>query len=123
MILIANNGPTCHPTLTCDMLLRHLQVSQDAPYLQVFHAEIPVEVKNRLLEEEGQMSAADALQRATDEAKNALEAYVYDMRSKVQGAYADFAKPEEREAFVSELNTVEDWLYEDGEDEKKSVCC
>lgn len=68
------------------------------------------------------MGAADSLQRATDEAKNALEEYVYMLRSKVSGECADFVKSDDRDALISELNSMEDWLYEDGEDEKKSVC-
>lgn len=67
------------------------------------------------------MGAADSLQRATDEAKNALEEYVYMLRSKVSGDCSEFVNPADRDALVSELNAMEDWLYEDGEDEKKSV--
>ena len=87
----------------------------------MFLTDLPKDTKNRLLEEEGQMAAADSLQRATDEAKNALEEYVYSLRSKVQGECAPFVKEPDGAALVSELNELENWLYEDGEDEKKSV--
>ena len=98
-----------------------LQVSKEVGVTQTFHVDLVPETKHRLLEEEGQMAAADSLQRATDEAKNALEEYVYMLRSKVQAECADFVNSDERESLVSQLNAMEDWLYEDGEDEKKSV--
>ena len=98
-----------------------VQVSQEAAFTQVFLTDLSKDTKHRLLEEEGQMAAADSLQRATDEAKNALEEYVYAMRSKVQGECAPFAKEADSAALVAELNELENWLYEDGEDEKKSV--
>lgn len=96
-------------------------MSQEAAFTQVFLTDLTKETKNRLLEEEGQMAAADSLQRATDEAKNALEEYVYSLRSKVQGECAAFVKEADGAALVTELNDLENWLYEDGEDEKKSV--
>jgi heat shock 70kDa protein 4 len=96
-------------------------VSTEAAFTQTFLTDLPKATKDRLLEEEGQMAAADSLQRATDEAKNALEEYVYALRSKVQGECQQFVKEADGAALVSELNDVENWLYEDGEDEKKSV--
>jgi hypothetical protein len=45
---------------------------------------------NDYFEKEGQMAAADKLQEDTNEAKNALEAYIYDLRNKLYealGAY------------------------------------
>lgn len=35
--------------------------------------------------------------------------------------YQDFVIDSEREAFTAKLQEVEDWLYEDGEDETKGV--
>ncbi|KAG2616768.1 hypothetical protein PVAP13_3NG176682 [Panicum virgatum] len=55
------------------------------------------------------------------EKKNAVEAYVYDMRNKLYDKYNDFVTPEEKEALIARLQEVEDWLYEDGEDETKGV--
>lgn len=98
-----------------------VQVSQEAAFTQVFLTDLSRETKNRLLEEEGQMASADSLQRATDEAKNALEEYTYSLRSKVQAECAPFVKEVDAAALVTELNAMENWLYEDGEDETKSV--
>jgi len=35
--------------------------------------------------------------------------------------YQEFVIDSEREAFTAKLQEVEDWLYEDGEDETKGV--
>lgn len=35
--------------------------------------------------------------------------------------YHDFVTENERESFTKKLQEVEDWLYEDGEDESKGV--
>jgi Hsp70 protein len=97
------------------------QVSQEATFEQASACGMSVAKYHALLEAEGEMAAGDALQTATDEAKNSLEEYVYGLRSKVQGECAEFVAEGERAALVAELNAMEDWLYEDGEDEKKSV--
>ncbi|KAG6418278.1 hypothetical protein SASPL_120479 [Salvia splendens] len=50
-----------------------------------------------------------------------LRSYVYDMRNKLHDKYHDFATELEREQLIARLQEVEDWLYEDGEDETKGV--
>lgn len=35
--------------------------------------------------------------------------------------YGDFVTPEDKEGLIAKLQEVEDWLYEDGEDETKGV--
>jgi heat shock protein 4 len=56
------------------------------------------------------------------ERKNALEEYIYDMRSKLEDRYAPFVQPQERAALLAELSKDEDWLYsEEGEDATKSA--
>jgi len=46
---------------------------------------------------------------------------VYEMRDKLCGPLESFITEADREQFSSELTATEDWLYEDGEDEKKQV--
>lgn len=75
----------------------------------------------QLFESEGLMSAQDNLQEATNVAKNELEGYVYSLRNKLFESYADFVKPDVRTALAADLDAMENWLYEDGEDEAKSV--
>jgi hypothetical protein len=50
------------------------------------------------------------------EKKNELEQYVYDNRAWLSedGNRFNFIEPVPREAFVSHLNEVESWLYDQG---------
>lgn len=71
---------------------------------------------------EAQMHASDKLVQDTEDRKNALEEYVYDMRGKVEDRYASYVKPEEKEKLFAMLQEAEDWLYsEEGEDATKSA--
>eukprot|EP00095_Tigriopus_kingsejongensis_P004434 snap_masked-scaffold227_size249015-processed-gene-0.6 protein:Tk04434 transcript:snap_masked-scaffold227_size249015-processed-gene-0.6-mRNA-1 annotation:"97 kda heat shock" len=54
-------------------------------------------------------------------AKNTVEEYIYDIRSKIHDQYADFISESDRAKFGSELEDTENWLYEDGEDCERSV--
>ncbi|KAJ2381589.1 adenyl-nucleotide exchange factor sse1, partial [Coemansia sp. RSA 2603] len=56
------------------------------------------------------------LVNATEVAKNALEEYIYEARSKAEGEYSPFIEPAEQKEFLSRLNAAEDWLYDEGED-------
>lgn len=51
----------------------------------------------------------------TDERRNDLEAYIFNMRDKVRedgGEYAEFISSEARDSFLNELTAAEDWLYD-----------
>ncbi|KAG2185006.1 hypothetical protein INT43_000919 [Umbelopsis isabellina] len=73
-------------------------------------------------EKESAMHSTDKLVHDTEEKKNALEEYVYEMRGKLEGgAFSDYIDPSIKDKYISELNTVEDWLYDEGEDATKSV--
>jgi hypothetical protein len=51
-----------------------------------------------------------------------LEEYVYDMRSKLDGKYAQYAAAAEKEKLLGMLSDAEEWLYtEEGEDALKSA--
>ncbi|KAI1660765.1 heat shock protein Hsp88 [Daldinia decipiens] len=77
--------------------------------------------KNSLMEKEASMLMEDKLVADTEEKKNELETYIYDLRNKLDDQYADFASEEEKEKLRSKLTESEDWLYEDGEDATKAV--
>lgn len=47
---------------------------------------------DEFFEKEGQMAAADKLQEDTNEAKNALEAYIYDLRNKLYEALGQYVQ-------------------------------
>eukprot|EP00879_Flechtneria_rotunda_P002596 GHRR01002797.1.p1 GENE.GHRR01002797.1~~GHRR01002797.1.p1 ORF type:complete len:847 (+),score=384.28 GHRR01002797.1:127-2667(+) len=76
---------------------------------------------NELFEKEGQMQSADKLQEDTNEAKNTLEAYIYDLRNKLYEGLGPYVQETEREALSAQLSAMEDWLYDEGEDETKST--
>ncbi|GFP99671.1 heat shock 70 kDa protein 14 [Phtheirospermum japonicum] len=75
----------------------------------------------KAVEKEFEMALQDRVMEETKDKKNAVEAYVYEMRNKLHDKYHDFVIDSEREQFIATLQQVEDWLYEDGEDETKGV--
>ncbi|KAJ3555258.1 hypothetical protein NPX13_g10391 [Xylaria arbuscula] len=77
--------------------------------------------KKALTEKEAAMIMDDKLQADTEEKKNELETYIYDMRNKLDDQYADFASEEEKDKLRAKLTESEDWLYEEGEDAGKGV--
>jgi heat shock protein 4 len=86
----------------------------------VYGALEPAELE-KAVEKEYEMALQDRVMEETKEKKNAVEAYVYDMRNKVYDKYNAFVIPEEKDRLISKLQEVEDWLYKDGEDETKGV--
>ncbi|KAJ0977860.1 hypothetical protein J5N97_013334 [Dioscorea zingiberensis] len=75
----------------------------------------------KAVEKEFEMALQDRVMEETKDKKNAVEAYVYDMRNKLHDKYRDFVTDAESEELIAKLQEVEDWLYEDGEDETKGV--
>ncbi|KAE9616148.1 hypothetical protein Lal_00017243 [Lupinus albus] len=75
----------------------------------------------KAVEKEFEMALQDRVMEETKDKKNAVEAYVYDMRNKLNDKYEEFVTAPEKEGFIAKLQEVEDWLYEDGEDETKGV--
>ena len=58
---------------------------------------------------------------APQDSKNAVEEYVYDLRSRLADDLADFEREEAKSSINSELDTTENWLYEEGEECLKHV--
>ncbi|XP_065362261.1 heat shock 70 kDa protein 4 isoform X2 [Calliphora vicina] len=80
------------------------------------HGHSPNDLSN-LIQQEAKMVTNDAKETQRIDAKNALEEFVYEMRNKLQGGPLEsFVVESEREAICSQLNELENWLYEDGED-------
>ncbi|KAL2206611.1 heat shock protein 70 [Sarocladium strictum] len=77
--------------------------------------------RQALSEQESAMVMEDKLVADTEEKKNELEAYIYDLRAKLDEQYADFASDDEKSTIKAKLETTEDWLYDEGEDTTKSV--
>jgi len=78
---------------------------------------------NEAFEAEVEMANIDRIVQETSDMRNELESYIYDMRDRITSSshLADFATDEEKEAFTSKQETIENWLYEDGFDATKSV--
>nr|POE85437.1 heat shock protein hsp88 [Quercus suber] len=82
-------------------------------------------LKDQLSEKEGQMISEDKLVRDTEDKKNELESEIYAMRNKIEepyesNGYADFASEDEKQKVKDKCESLEDWLYEDGEDASKA---
>ncbi|XP_004506856.1 heat shock 70 kDa protein 15-like [Cicer arietinum] len=86
----------------------------------VYGAMAPVDVQ-KAVEKEFEMALQDRVMEETKDKKNAVEAYVYETRNKLNDKYHDFVTASEREDLTAKLQEVEDWLYEEGEDETKGV--
>ena len=77
--------------------------------------------KDSFAEKEGSMFMEDKLVADTEDKKNELETYIYDLRAKIDDQYADFASDEEKTKLKEKLESSEDWLYDEGEDASRGV--
>jgi hypothetical protein len=71
--------------------------------------------------EEVTMSKKDKEIQETNELRNSLEGYVLEMRGKLEGSLGPYMDAGARETFISQLNDMEEWLYEDGYDAEKAA--
>ncbi|KAG4443758.1 Heat shock protein hsp88 [Cadophora sp. M221] len=78
-------------------------------------------IKVTSAEQESSMIMEDKLVADTEDKKNELETYIYDMRNKIDDTYADFASDDEKTKLKAKLETSEDWLYDEGEDATKAI--
>lgn len=78
-------------------------------------------IKVAAAEQESSMIMEDKLVADTEDKKNELETYIYDMRNKIDDTYADFASDDEKTKLKAKLESTEDWLYDEGEDATKAV--
>lgn len=63
--------------------------------------------KSILGEKESAMVMEDKLVADTEEKKNELEAYIYDLRAKLDEQYSEFASEETKQAIKAKLETIE----------------
>lgn len=75
----------------------------------------------KLYEEEAELALQARIQQDTNDAKNALEAYIYGLRNKLCDALSAYVREEAKAGILEKLEATENWLYEDGEDETKGV--
>lgn len=67
------------------------------------------------------MISRDRNEKERLDSRNALEEYVYDLREKLDMELNTFVEDNERQKLAGTLSALENWLYEDGSDEKKQV--
>ncbi|KEY70870.1 hypothetical protein S7711_00716 [Stachybotrys chartarum IBT 7711] len=84
-------------------------------------ASLDPSLKSNLAEKELAMVMEDKLVADTEEKKNELETYIYDLRAKLDDQYADLSSEEEKTAIKAKLEATEDWLYDEGDDASKGV--
>ncbi|PNP47224.1 hypothetical protein TGAMA5MH_01039 [Trichoderma gamsii] len=77
--------------------------------------------KTALTEKESAMVMEDKLVADTEEKKNELEAFIYDLRAKLDEQYAEHGSEEEKSEIKAKLESTEDWLYDEGDDASKGV--
>ena len=63
--------------------------------------------KSAWTEKENAMTMEDKLVADTDEKKNELESYIYELRDKVETTYAEFSSEEEKEKLRAKLTEAE----------------
>ncbi|KAI9715825.1 MAG: adenyl-nucleotide exchange factor sse1 [Chrysothrix sp. TS-e1954] len=77
--------------------------------------------KGKFAESENAMFMEDKLVADTEDKKNELESRIYELRSKIDEQYAEFANDEEKAKVREKCEQTEDWLYDEGEDATKAV--
>lgn len=78
---------------------------------------------NKYFEQECKMITNDRHEKERADARNALEEFVYDMRGRIQesGELYPYVSDTIRDKLLLELDQVENWLYEEGEDCERHV--
>lgn len=78
---------------------------------------------NNYIEQEGKMIATDRQEKERIDVRNSLEEYIYDMRNRISSEedLASYIVDADREKIAKQLEELEYWLYEDGEDCAKNI--
>lgn len=83
-------------------------------------ATLDAATKDSYKEKEFNMAMTDRVVSETEDKKNALEEYIYEVRGKLEDEWAPYVDDSQREKLNTMLLDTEDWLYGDGEDAKKA---
>ncbi|MBN3305586.1 HS74L protein, partial [Amia calva] len=95
--------------------------SVDLPILSNTIRQLERDLLNSFMENEGKMIMQDKLEKERNDAKNAVEEYVYDLRDKLCGIYEKLISEDDSSRLTLMLEDTENWLYEEGEDQPKQV--
>jgi molecular chaperone DnaK (HSP70) len=94
--------------------------SVDLPISEIVPGMTEEDIKKfRLMEQE--LQKQDRQEREKADAKNALEEYVYDMRSKLGDNLLPYINEHDASKFNSMLEDIGNWLYDEGDDQPKQV--
>ncbi|KAI4105185.1 MAG: hypothetical protein LQ339_003516 [Xanthoria mediterranea] len=77
--------------------------------------------KDAAAEKESQMFMEDKLVADTEDKKNELESYIYELRGKIDDQYSEYANEEEKTKLKEKLEQSEEWLYDEGDDATRGV--
>uniref|UniRef100_A0A0A9XY29 Heat shock 70 kDa protein 4L n=1 Tax=Lygus hesperus TaxID=30085 RepID=A0A0A9XY29_LYGHE len=96
---------------------KHVTKTVDLPIETYTHG-FTQTMLNDYQEQECKMIASDKQEKERADARNALEEYVYDARGRITNDddLGTFILDGDKERFVRELDNMENWLYEEGED-------
>ena len=70
-------------------------------------ASVDSTTKNLLAERETAMQVEDKLVADTEDKKNELESYIYELRDKIDGVYSEFASEDEKAKLKTKLDQTE----------------
>jgi len=103
-------------------------------------ASLDTSLVSRMAEQENSMVMEDKLVADTEDKKNELESFIYELRNKIDEQYSEFASDDEKSKIKdkleqsevsprstpishasSQLTRFQDWLYDEGEDATKAV--
>jgi heat shock protein len=96
--------------------LKSKELSVDSLTFGLSRAELDEKIMS-----ETHMISRDRNEKDRLDNRNALEEYVYDLREKLDSDLNSFVEDSERQSLSQILSHLENWLYEDGSDEKKEV--
>uniref|UniRef100_A0A8C1PB00 Heat shock protein 4 like n=1 Tax=Cyprinus carpio TaxID=7962 RepID=A0A8C1PB00_CYPCA len=95
--------------------------SVDLPIWANTTRQLDRDVLNNFVEYEKKMIIQDKLEKERNDAKNAVEEYVYELRDKLCSIYERYVTEDESNRLTIMLEDTENWLYEEGEDQEKEI--
>lgn len=95
-------------------------VKKDELKIEMVSSALTEEERNLAFEKENALVSGDKLVADTEDRKNALEEYIYELRGKLEEQYKDFASDDEKAKLSDMLMKAEDWLYDEGYDSTKA---
>ncbi|XP_029445874.1 heat shock 70 kDa protein 4L [Rhinatrema bivittatum] len=95
--------------------------SINLPIQSDLYRQIGKDLLTSYIEYERKMIMQDKLEKERNDAKNSVEEYVYELRDKLFSVYENYISQNDSSKLMLMLENVEQWLYEDGEDQSKQI--